>query len=66
VKIQVDIQRCSGHARCNTVSDQLFPLDDNGYSALDDAQDVPAGTEDLARHGVALCPENALRIILET
>jgi ferredoxin len=66
MKIQVDIQRCSGHARCNTVSDELFPLDENGYSALVEISDVPSGMESLAREGVALCPENALRILADS
>jgi ferredoxin len=63
MKLQVDRQLCSGHARCNTVSDELFPLDDDGYSALVKTEDVPSGQENLARQGVGLCPEGALRIL---
>lgn len=40
----------------------LFPLDDDGYSAVGQDREVPADEEDQARAGVAVCPVAALRI----
>ncbi|QNJ93382.1 ferredoxin [Mycolicibacterium fluoranthenivorans] len=59
MKIRLDSSRCAGHALCNAVSDELFPLDDSGYSVLE-AHEVAAGDEKLIRLGVEACPEGAL------
>lgn len=53
---------CSGHARCNAIAPALFPLDDEGYSALSTTT-VPPGQETDARRGMDACPERA--IVLE-
>jgi ferredoxin len=63
VKIEIDRSQCQGHALCAAVDEDLFPLDEEGYSALPDSSDVPPGQEELARAGVASCPERALRLI---
>ena len=44
---------CSGHARCNAVAPALFPLDDDGYSALEPTV-VPEHLRELARNGAAV------------
>ncbi len=51
---------CVGNARCNAVASELFPLDNDGYIAVEEIE-VPPGKEDLARRGARACPE---RIIL--
>ena len=40
---------------------ELFPLDDLGYSALEDA-DIEPGDEDRVRRAVVSCPERALSV----
>lgn len=61
MKIRLDKSACAGHALCNAVDGSLFPLDDDGYSALQD-HDVSPAEEATARLGVESCPEQALRI----
>ncbi len=61
MKISLDRSKCSGHAMCNAVAPELFPLDDEGYSILQ-PQVVAAGDLQLARNGVAACPEGALSL----
>jgi ferredoxin len=61
VRVSVDNSRCAGHARCAAVDDELFVLDDDGYIAPGDIE-VPAAKEELARKGVAGCPERALTL----
>lgn len=61
VKLTVDHAKCQGHARCYAVSSELFPIDDDGYSAIDEVE-VLAGQEELARKGAAGCPERAITI----
>jgi len=60
VKIRIDKASCVGNARCAAVSEELFPLDADGYIAVSEIS-VPAGMEELARRGARACPE---RIIL--
>jgi ferredoxin len=61
MKVHVDRQLCTGHARCNSIDPDIFVLDDVGYSALDTAE-VPPGLEDHARQAVENCPERAISI----
>jgi ferredoxin len=61
MKVRVDRELCQAHGQCNMVSDELFPLDDAGYSAIDSGgKEVPAGEEDIAEEGVYNCPAQAL------
>ncbi len=60
MRIRIDKGACVGNARCAAVAPDLFPLDDNGYIAVEEIE-VPPGKEELARRGARACPE---RIIL--
>ena len=62
MKIRIDKQRCVGNARCWAVAPELYPLDDEGYIAIETIE-VPAGQEELARRGARACPESAIKII---
>jgi len=61
VKIVVDRDLCSGHARCHATSPDVYDLDELGYVELR-TPEVPTELEADARRGVAACPERALRI----
>jgi ferredoxin len=60
VKIGVDRTACEGHAQCSIVDFDIFPLDDDGFSAVGVASDVPVGEEETALRGIAACPVRAL------
>ena len=61
MRIRLRGELCTGHARCNSVAATLFPLDEDGYSALEDT-DVPPEFHPLAREGAAACPEGAITV----
>jgi len=61
VKIRIDKAKCVGNARCAAVSAELFPLNDDGYIAVEEV-DVPPGMEALARRGARACPERIIVI----
>lgn len=61
MKIHLERAKCSGHAQCFVVDADFFPIDDDGYSTLEE-RSVTAAEEDIARRGVTACPENALVI----
>jgi ferredoxin len=62
MRVQVDRSRCQGHARCWAEASELYRLDDDGYSAVDDVE-VPPGLEEAARRGADACPERAIAIV---
>jgi len=62
MRISVDSAVCEAHGQCSVVDPDLFPLDDDGYSAVGVDRPVPAGEEQQARIGVAACPVRALRL----
>jgi ferredoxin len=62
VKIKVDSSKCQGHALCAAVSERLFHLDDEGYSAVTSWTEVAPEDEKAARLGQVACPERAIEI----
>jgi ferredoxin len=61
MKVWLERDKCAGHAQCHAVNQDLFPIDDDGYSTLE-AHQVAAQDEPATRDGVAACPELALRL----
>ena len=59
MKIRIKKAACVGNARCAAVAQELFPLDDDGYIAVEQI-DVPPGEEELARRGARACPERII------
>lgn len=59
MRIRLDKSACNGHALCNSIDPTLFPLDEEGYSALEPHRARPEDVE-RTREGVAACPERAL------
>ena len=61
MKVRLEQAKCVGHAQCYAVDPDLFPIDDSGYSILEDHEVSPEDAQ-LTRDGVASCPEMALFI----
>lgn len=59
MRVRVDNSKCAGHAQCYAVDPDLFPLDEAGYSILQE-HEVKPEDEQKTREGVAACPEMAL------
>lgn len=59
MKIRIVRSGCVGNARCAAVSDELFPLDEDGYIAIE-GFDVQEGMEQLAKRGARACPERII------
>ena len=62
MKIRIEKAACVGNARCNAVAGDLYPLDDDGYIAVEQI-DVPPGEEENATRGARACPERIIFII---
>jgi ferredoxin len=61
MKILINKAACAGNARCAAVSPELFPLDEDGYIAVEEIS-VPPGKEEIARRGARACPERIIVI----
>ena len=61
MRVRLDTPKCAGHAQCYAVDPDLFPLDDSGYSILQE-HEVDSEDEHKTRAGVAACPEIALTL----
>ena len=59
MRVRLEKPKCVGHAQCYAVDPDLFPIDESGYSILEDREVAP-DDEELTRDGVASCPEMAL------
>lgn len=59
MKIRILKSGCVGNARCAAVSEDLYPLDDDGYIATE-GFDVAEGMEQLAKRGARSCPERII------
>lgn len=59
MRVRLERDKCVGHAQCHAADPELFPIDDMGYSILQE-HDVTAEDEPRTREGVAACPELAL------
>jgi ferredoxin len=59
VRVRLDKSKCVGHAQCYAVDPELFPIDESGYSVLEE-REVRPEDEQVTRDGVASCPEMAL------
>jgi ferredoxin len=59
--VEVDADRCEGHARCWSLCPEIFALDDEGQSYVIQPE-VPAELEDKAREAARNCPERAIQV----
>ncbi|MCV7030211.1 ferredoxin [Mycobacterium sherrisii] len=59
MRVRLEKSKCVGHAQCYAVDPNLFPIDESGYSTLEDHV-VPPEEIEATRDGVASCPEMAL------
>jgi len=64
MRIQVDPDRCQGHARCCGLAPTLFLVDDFGLASAA-ITEVPKALRARAQLAIANCPELAIRAIDE-
>jgi ferredoxin len=61
VRITIDPNRCTGHAKCWGALPQIYELDDEGFATVT-VDEVPTELEDQVRLTVNNCPERAISI----
>ncbi|HKA04250.1 MAG TPA: ferredoxin [Acidimicrobiales bacterium] len=63
MKVRVDRQVCTGHARCHVNAPDVYELDELGYNQLDGEMEVGDALVAQARRGADSCPERAITIV---
>lgn len=63
MRVVIDDERCTGHARCVVVAPSLFVDDERGYGQVIADGTVTDDTLDEARQAVTACPEQAISIV---
>ncbi|WP_420749383.1 ferredoxin [Rhodococcus sp. O3] len=61
MKLTVDTNKCSGHARCYAVAPEVFDIDDLGYALPLDVE-VEEPIDERIAAGIAACPEHAIHL----
>ncbi len=61
MRIIVDAEACTGHARCEAVAPDVYVLDDDGFNTMP-VTEVPSGLEEQALLGCNACPEGAITL----
>ena len=61
MRVEVDEDRCQGHARCWAICPEVFDLDDEGHAVVVQA-DVPMDLQVKAREAADNCPELAITV----
>lgn len=61
MRIHVDTDRCSGHARCRALAPEVYELDELGYNVTP-SKEVAPELEAAARRGAEACPEQAITV----
>ena len=65
MKVQVDLARCQGHARCEDICPEVFATDAVEGKCVIASEIVPDALLDKVKLAVRNCPESALRLSKE-
>ncbi len=62
MKVEVDLNKCTGHGICESIAEDVFEVQDDGIVVIHDAE-RPESDRDRMTRAVTQCPAAALRLI---
>jgi ferredoxin len=62
MRVEVDLDKCTGHGICESIAEDVFEVQDDGTVHIDDA-DRPASDRERMQQAVTQCPAAALRLV---
>jgi len=62
VRIEVDLDRCTGHGICESIAEDVFEVGDDGIVVIHD-NERPGSDRDRMQQAVTQCPAAALRLL---
>jgi ferredoxin len=63
MRVELNRERCSGHARCFAIAPEVYDIDDDGFCLPPSYEPVKSEFQQAARDGIDACPENALTAV---
>ena len=61
MKVEVDLDRCTGHGICESIADEVFEVQGDGIVVIHD-NERPESDRDRMQQAVIQCPVGALRL----
>jgi ferredoxin len=62
LRVEVDLDRCTGHGICESIAEDVFEVQDDGTVLIHD-NDRPESDRDRMQQAVTQCPAAALRLV---
>ena len=62
MRIEVDLDKCTGHGICESIAEDVFEVQDDGTVHIDQP-DRPESDRDRMQQAVTQCPAAALRLV---
>ncbi|VEG43097.1 ferredoxin [Mycolicibacterium flavescens] len=62
MRVEVDLDRCTGHGICESIAEELFEVRDDGIVLIHEPE-RPESDRDRMLQAVTQCPAAALRLI---
>ncbi len=62
MRVEVDLNKCTGHGICESIADDVFEVQDDGIVRVLD-NERPESDRDRMQHAVTQCPTAALRLV---
>jgi ferredoxin len=62
MRVEVDLDKCTGHGICESIADDVFEVQDDGTVHIDE-NDRPDSDRARMQQAVTQCPAAALRLI---
>jgi ferredoxin len=62
MRVEVDLNKCTGHGICESIADDVFEVQDDGIVRID-GDDQPESDRNRMQQAVTQCPAAALRLV---
>jgi ferredoxin len=62
MRVQVDVDKCTGHGICESIAEDVFEVQDDGTVLIHDS-DRPESDRDRMQQAVTQCPAAALYLV---
>ena len=62
MRVEVDLDKCTGHGICESIADDVFEVQDDG-TVLIQENERPESDRDRMQQAVTQCPAAALRLV---
>jgi ferredoxin len=62
MRVEVDLDKCTGHGICESIADDVFEVREDGSVEIHDGA-LPESDRDRIQRAVTQCPAAALRLL---